>query len=62
MARTKTLPPKEVRVARARKGAQARHSLDSYIRTVVARAPELTAEQRARLAALFSSPPGGATA
>jgi hypothetical protein len=33
--------------------AERRHSLDTYIRSIVDRAPELTAEQRDRLAAIL---------
>jgi hypothetical protein len=36
---------------RAVKAARASHSLDSYIRRLVDRAPELTDEQRSRLVA-----------
>jgi hypothetical protein len=43
------------RRARAKKAAQRRHSLDTYIRSIVDRAPELTAEQRDRLAAILRS-------
>jgi hypothetical protein len=43
----------EYRHKRARKAAAARHSLDTYIRSIVDRAPELTAEQRDRLAAIL---------
>ena len=35
---------------KARDMARRRHSTDSYIKSLVARAPELTAEQRAKLA------------
>jgi hypothetical protein len=38
---------------RATKAAYASHSLDSYIKRIVDRAPELTAEQRDRLASLL---------
>lgn len=38
---------------RARKAALARESLDNYVRKLVDRAPELTAEQRDRLALLL---------
>jgi hypothetical protein len=41
------------RRARAKKAAQRRHSLDTYIKSIVDRAPELTAEQRDRLAAIL---------
>lgn len=39
---------------RARKAAQARTSLDAHIKAVVAKAPELTEGQKARLAAIFA--------
>lgn len=42
------------RTERARKAAAARHSLDTYVKHVVDRAPELSPEQRARLAAIFA--------
>lgn len=44
---------------RARKAARARTSIDHYVRAIVDRAPELTDEQRARLAALL--PPSTST-
>ena len=37
----------------ARDLARRRHSLDTYIKSIVARAPELTPEQRSRLAAIL---------
>jgi hypothetical protein len=43
----------EYRHKRARKAAAARHSVDAYIRSIVARAPELSDEQRSRLAAIL---------
>ena len=55
MAASKTLN-REQRIARARTAARAAHSLDSYIKRIVARAPELTAEQRDRLATLLRTP------
>jgi hypothetical protein len=42
------------RVERARKAAQASHTLDAYIKAIVNRAPELTPAQRARLAVLLA--------
>lgn len=48
------------RSARARRAALARTSLDQHIAKVVAAAPELTAEQIARLSVLLR--PGAATA
>lgn len=48
----------EFRKRRARHAAKARTSLDHYVRQVVERAPELTDEQRRRLAALLTG--GGA--
>ena len=41
------------RHARAKKAAERRHSLDTYIKSIVDRAPELTPEQRDRLAILL---------
>jgi hypothetical protein len=38
---------------RARRAGQAAHSLDHYVRKVVDRAPELTPEQRDKLAAIL---------
>jgi hypothetical protein len=43
----------EYRHKRARKAAAARHSVDAYIRSIVARAPELTPAQRDRLAVVL---------
>jgi hypothetical protein len=37
----------------ARELARRRHSIDTYIKSIVARAPELTAEQRDRLAVIL---------
>lgn len=56
MAAAKTLTPEQLS-ARARKAAAARHSLDSYIDSIVRRAPELTAEQIAKLRPILA---GGA--
>lgn len=53
MAASTTLTP-EQRSDRARKAAAARHSLDTYVKTVVDRAPELSESQRSRLAAIFA--------
>ena len=44
-------PPNQRAIAK--KAAAARHSVDSYIRSIAARAPELTPEQRDRLAAIL---------
>ncbi|MCX4558102.1 hypothetical protein OHA02_18070 [Streptomyces phaeochromogenes] len=60
MARPKTLPSPEVRQARARKGALARNSLDSYVKQIVARAPELTEEHYAKLRTIGLRLDGGA--
>jgi hypothetical protein len=48
---------------RARKAGKASHSVDASIRRLVAAAPDLTAEQRDRLAALVHAVPaaGGAS-
>ena len=43
----------EWRVERARKARAAQDALDRYVQTVVDRAPELTAEQRDKLALLL---------
>lgn len=43
----------QFRRERASKGGKAKHSLDAYVRAVVARAPELTAEHRGQLAELL---------
>jgi hypothetical protein len=53
VAASKTLTPAE-RSERARKAAQVRHSLDTYVNAVVAKAPELNDAQRAKLRALFA--------
>lgn len=53
-ASTSKLSDPAWRVERARKAAAARHSLDTYVKTIVDRAPELTPEQRARLAVLLA--------
>jgi hypothetical protein len=45
------------RRARAKKAAQRRHSLDTYIKSIVERAPELTPEQLSRLAVLLRPGP-----
>ena len=44
--------------ARAKKAAAVRHSVDTYIRSIAARAPELTPEMRARLAAIVRGSAG----
>lgn len=54
-----TLTPEQLS-ERARKAARARHSLDTYVKTVVDRAPELTEAQRTRLAAIFAPTTGEA--
>lgn len=46
---TSTTQSAEWRRERARKGAAARHSLDTYVNALVRRAPELTPEQIAKL-------------
>lgn len=68
MPRQKRAPEEvlEDRRRAGRLGAAARHSVDTYVKQIVARAPELTPEQRATIrAALASSAPtqqvGGAT-
>ena len=53
-----TIDP-QVAHERARKAGRASHSLDSYIKRIVDRAPELTAEQRDRLASLLRPAGGG---
>jgi hypothetical protein len=58
--RTKTerigpLSDPAVRRERARRAGLASHSLDCYVRKLVARAPELTNEQRDKLALLLRS-------
>jgi hypothetical protein len=45
--------------AKAREMAKRRHSLDAYIKSIVDRAPSLTAEQRDRLATLLRLTPSG---
>jgi hypothetical protein len=52
MAASKTLTRAQ-RIERARKAGQASHSLEHYVSKVVDRAPELTTEQRDRLATLL---------
>jgi hypothetical protein len=47
----------EWRAERARKAAAARHSVDTYIDSIVAKAPELTAEQKSRLSNLLAVQP-----
>lgn len=54
MAASKTLSP-EQRRERARRAGKAAHSLDSYVRQVVDRAPELTPEQIDKLKTIFGS-------
>nr|WP_157529186.1 hypothetical protein [Kibdelosporangium sp. MJ126-NF4] len=54
MAAPKSLPPKAVRVARARKGGQAVHSVDAHIRALVKAAPRFTPSQIERLRALLA--------
>lgn len=56
MAASKTLSPEQLS-DRARRAAAARHSLDSYIDSIVRRAPELTDEQIAKLRPILA---GGA--
>lgn len=56
MAASKTLTP-EQRSERARNAAHVRNSLDTYVNQVVARAPQLTEEQKAKLATVFRSAP-----
>jgi len=41
----------------ASRAGKARHSTDAYIRAIVARAPELTPEQRDKLATLLRVTP-----
>ncbi|MGW1063340.1 hypothetical protein ACWD4F_02285 [Streptomyces aureus] len=60
MARPNTLPSPEVRRERARKGALARNSLDSYVKQIVERAPELTDEHISKLRTLLRPVSGGA--
>ena len=52
----------DYRKRRAKKAAQARHSLSTYVKQVVDRAPELTPEQRDRLAAILRPSDGEAAA
>lgn len=52
-----TLTP-EQRSEKARKAAAARHSLDTYVKTLVDRAPELTERQIAMLAPIFAEKSG----
>lgn len=47
----------EQRSAHGRAMARGRTDLDAFVRAIVDRAPELTAEQRARLAAILPPPP-----
>ncbi|SCL61068.1 hypothetical protein [Micromonospora peucetia] len=44
---------------RGKAGAQARHSVDTYVRALVKRAPQLTENHRAQLRALLASTDGG---
>jgi hypothetical protein len=46
----------EFRRQRARKAAHASHNIDAHIKAIVDRAPELSAEQRDRLALLLRAP------
>lgn len=55
MAAAKNLTPAQLR-ARASKAAHASHSIDSLVRRIVDRAPELTPEQAAKLRTLFTEP------
>jgi hypothetical protein len=52
MAASTSLTP-EQRRERARNAGRAGHTLDAYVQRVVDRAPELTPEQRDRLALLL---------
>lgn len=52
MAAAKTLSREQL-TERGKKAAAARHSLDSYINSIVRRAPELTPEQLAKLRPLL---------
>lgn len=52
----------EQRAENSRRAALARHSLDTYVKTVVDRAPELTPEQKQRLATIFAPENRGAVA
>jgi hypothetical protein len=49
------------RRARATKAARASHSLGAHVRAIVARAPELTDEQRDQLMPLLDGPRAEAT-
>ncbi len=53
MAASTTLTPTE-RTERARKAALARTSADAHIDALLAKAPELTEAQKAKLAAIFA--------
>jgi len=55
-----TSPTPAWRKERARKGAAARHSLDTYINTLVRRAPELTPDQIAKLRPILAKAEGRA--
>lgn len=59
MARPNTVPPKDVRTARSRKGGQAAHTVDAHIKALAAQAPALTAEQRDRLRVLLAPTTSG---
>jgi hypothetical protein len=50
---TGTVTDPEFRRRRASHAAKASHSIDSYIQRLVDRAPELTDEQKSRLAAIL---------
>ncbi|MFJ3772476.1 hypothetical protein ACIPX0_12350 [Streptomyces sp. NPDC090075] len=52
----------EFRRQRARDARAAQLSIEHYVQGVVARAPELTEEQKAILRPLVSQPDGGASA
>ncbi|GAA4016143.1 hypothetical protein [Streptomyces plumbiresistens] len=52
--------PQAIYTERARAGAKARNSLDSYVKQIVERAPELTDEHIAKLRTLLRPVPGGA--
>jgi hypothetical protein len=58
--RTKLTP--EQLSERARKAGQVSQSLDTTIKRIVDRAPELSEAQRARLAAIFAPATGGRAA
>jgi hypothetical protein len=53
-----TIDP-QVAHERAKKAARASHSLDSYVKRIVDRAPELTAAQIDRLTSAFRRKPDG---